>query len=177
MRIRFSVCNLTLLALVYFGVSYSKTEFAFAENAFSPVRASGETTLTATADMVRASVSITTHTLNIGVPQDEPPQIRASNCTYSRYPCSLVDRIAFSVDGKNVFAARSVFADLADIDRANLTSNGGDFILSLECGDASEAYNVTIRFNGIQVQVRKISDPSNGYVLQETRYSPLKVMN
>jgi hypothetical protein len=152
-------------------------EFALADNALTPVKATGATALKATDGMVQARVSIKTHIVNIGVPQDALPKQRTSNCTYSRYPCSLVDRIDFSVDGKNVFAARSVFADLADIEGAGLKNDGNDFILSLKCGDASEAYNVTIRFNSTQVLDRKISDPRTGYVLQETRYSPLELLN
>jgi hypothetical protein len=151
---------------------------AYAVNTSVSVSATGNTRLSAvSAEQEKAIVTIETHTLDIGKPSDPVPNKPETNCTYSRYPCSLVDRIDFSVDGKAVFTARSVFADISDINSASLSVVGQVFILSLKCGDASESYEATIKFDDGQVLERTITLPGTGYVMQETKYFTMPSMN
>lgn len=100
---------------------------------------------------------------------------RKSSCTFSRFPCSLVNRLNISVDGRNIFVPRSVFADLSDLSRASLTENEGVFTLKIAAGDASEAYTAVIKFNSKRVMERSVTDPTNtDEVLQQTKYFEVK---
>jgi hypothetical protein len=87
----------------------------------------------------KVTVKISVHEADIGKPGDEWPKKRLTNCTYTRYPCSLVDLIEVSINGEALFVGRSVFADLADISDATVAKKKGRFVLTLHGGDASEA--------------------------------------
>ena len=146
--------------------------FGLASSESVSVKAAGITELSATSsDNLQAIVTIETHIVDIGKPSDPVPEKPRTNCTYSRYPCSLVDRFDFSINGDPVFVARSVFADLSDINDASLVAENGTFILKLQCGDASEAYEVTITFNKSQVLERSVS--AFGHISATTKYFPL----
>ncbi len=143
-----------------------------------PVRAGGKTSLSIlSSGHGLAAAIIETHEVDIGKPNDPAPDKPTTSCTYSRYPCSLVDWIDFSVDGKAVFTARSVFADLSDINTASLSAVGSDFVLKLRCGDASEAYEVAIKFNDAQVLERMITLPGSAHIMQETKYFEMPSLN
>jgi hypothetical protein len=93
-----------------------------------PVSAAGDTSLSiVSGGHDQATVTIETHKVDIGKPSDPEPDKPTTSCTYSRYPCTLVDRIDFSGNEKPVFLARSVFADLSDIDSASLSAAGRVF--------------------------------------------------
>ncbi len=119
-------------------------------------------------------VTISTHEVDIGKPSDEFPEMRNNSCTYSRYPCSLVDRIDIRIDDKRIFVPRSVYSDLADINTVNVTKRNGLYVITLEGGDASESYSAIIKLNRDMIVSRELWDGESGRKLQETKY--LKVV-
>jgi len=133
----------------------------------------GETLISATVDKLVVRVKLRTHEKLIGKPSDPRPDTIDSNCTYSRYPCSIADRIDISVNGSSLFVPRSVFSDLADLNTASIAlGDNDDVVLTLHGGDASESYIVKIDFDATRVKRRTLSsgmDPD--HPLQETVYN------
>lgn len=120
------------------------------------------------------SVTFVTRRVRIDHPGAPPPALRTNSCTYSRYPCSLVDSLEISVRGRAVLVRRSVFADLADINTAQLKPRpAGGYTLTLTGGDASEAYDATIVFDDHRVRERTIIASEAGQVAEKTVYSDL----
>jgi hypothetical protein len=74
-----------------------------------------------------------------------------TNCTYSRYPCSIVDGVDIVVNGSSLFVPRSAFSDLADLIDAELKVGGKNHVLRLGGGDASDTYVATIEFDAARV--------------------------
>lgn len=70
-----------------------------------------------------------------------------SNCTYSRYPCSILDSLKISVRGKEIDVPRSVFFDLADLRKGLVRRVGQKYLLTLGGGDAAESYIVEVQFD------------------------------
>lgn len=142
------------------------------EEAPTPVRSQGESLIATASGRQIVRVRINTHEMDIGKPSDERPAVIQSNCTYSKYPCSIVDSVEISVNGKPLFTPRSVFCDLADLGNAELKAVGKEkFLLTLYGGDASEVYIVKIWFNEAAVSRRTMSSGlSPRQVLQETNY-------
>src|SRR5271168_4196299 len=77
------------------------------------VASRGKTLVVATAGKLAVRVTIITHEMQIGKPSDGRPVVIQSNCTYSKYPCSIVDRVEVTVNGDPLFVPRSAFCDLA----------------------------------------------------------------
>lgn len=121
----------------------------------------------------QVSVEVTTHDhdIDIGKASGALSKKKLTSCTYSRFPCSLVDYVEISVDGNSLFVARSVYADLADVGMASLQQGeNGQFALTLRCGDASESYTVEIMFDKSSVKQRELTGNANGQTLQKTTY-------
>lgn len=144
-----------------------------ADQPSTKVAPQGETFVEApTAAGSAVRVEIKTHEMQIGKPSDPRPAVIESNCTYSKYPCSIVDQIAITVNGDQLFVPRSAFADLADLNTAEVTAAKEGWILTLDGGDASEGYIVKIDFNKIRVTRRTMSSGTQpNKPLQETRYN------
>ena len=122
------------------------------------VQSNGRTTLalkTATADNVL--VELVTHEVQIGQPSDPEPKEINSNCTYSRYPCSILDSLRISVKGKEIDVPRSVFCDLADLSKGVVRRVGPKYVLTLEGGDAAGSFIVEVQFDRTGVTKRTIS--------------------
>jgi len=134
------------------------------------VASSGETVITAHSRNTSVQVKITTHEVQIGKPSDEPPDVNTTGCTYSRYPCSVVDLITISVNGKPVGVPRTAFCSLADINDAGLRIGKNGTVLTLNGGDASESYFVKIRFNRERVTGLSLLDGESGKKVEETTY-------
>lgn len=135
------------------------------------VKPRDETLILATVGSLDVQVKIKTHEVQIGKASDERPSIIRSSCTYSKYPCSLVDYIDIAVGGNALFVPRSVFCDLADLNRAEVKEGAEGVILTLYGGDASESYIVKIEFDESSVRRRIFSSAiSPDYPLQETTY-------
>lgn len=122
------------------------------------VAPSGTTHITGRLAGSRLRAVVTTHIVAIGRPDIEPPAVSNTNCTYSRYPCSVVDRIDIFVDGQAIAVPRSVFADLADLNRGNFNlASGNRLMLTFDGGDASAGYKLDIAFIKERVLSRKRS--------------------
>ena len=154
--------------LVCFGVTLAMGE-SFAGQA--RVASRGETVVAATAGKLTVQVRIRTHEMPIGEPYDPRPAVIESNCTYSKYPCSIVDRVDITVNGKPLFVPRSAFCDLADLNEAEVKADEEGSILKLGGGDASESYIAKIEFDATHVRRRTLSSATEpDQPLQETIY-------
>ena len=157
----------TCIALATSGSGLAATK----QDGDSRVAAQGETRITATLGGKAVLVQFFTHKVDIGKPSDEPPKRRMSSCTYSRIPCSLTDAVEISVAGHPVFVPRSAFADLADINGAELHLIApGRFRLALTGGDASEAYEANIVFDRHRVRERAVTASEAQMVAEKTVY-------
>ncbi len=145
---------------------------AHATQPLTPVASQGETLIAATAGKLNVQVKIKTHEVQIGKPSDGKPTVIQSSCTYSKYPCSIVDRIEITVNGKPLFIRRSVFCSLADLNRAEIKAEERGLILMLYGGDASESYVARIEFDDTRVKRRTIlvSGNSGRESAEETVY-------
>lgn len=137
----------------------------------------GETSVQAISGKSQALVKIATSELDIGKPSDKRPKRVFSNCTYSRFPCSPVDHMEITVNGRSLFVARSVYADLTDLSGARLTKKEDCFVLTLDGGDASESYSVEVTFDENAVRKRRLLSTEAEQVMQETTYFFPEPMN
>ncbi len=145
--------------------------YADASQELVPVLSQGETIVQGTFGSLKVQVHILTHELPIGKPSDIRPNTIMSSCTYSKYPCSIVDRIEITVDEISLFIPRSVFCDLSDLVNAKIEGANGGAILTLYGGDASESYIVKIQFGKNGVRRRSFfSAMQPDQLLQETIY-------
>ncbi|HFF3760345.1 hypothetical protein [Stenotrophomonas forensis] len=104
--------------------------------------------------------------------------IRATTADDPRYvvcegarPCKGVQSLQIRVNGAALVVPRSAYFDLADLSSAtiDLSPKGGS--LMLQGGDASESYNVRIRFSKNRVLSREIFvGTSQDDLLEETTY-------
>ena len=160
-------------------VKHSANRVAPAENqVLVPVAAHGTTQVDGLFGDQFISVKVTTHEIDIGKPGDSIPEKKPTNCTYGRHPCSLVDNLEVTVTGKEVVVARSVYADLADVNWITLRQKEkGKFVLKLTCGDASEAYATEVIFDKEMVRQRERIDGSTQAVSERTIYFSLPVLD
>lgn len=110
--------------------------------------------------------------------QTKPPE-RSTNfpfdwpsvCTGSRNPCVLLDNLSIKIDGKDVFVARSAYADCSDLGTAAVTAKGKIYTLVLGGGDASESYMVFLKFSGDRLMERTlVAGEDTSHVLERTTY-------
>jgi hypothetical protein len=139
-----------------------------------PVGSQGETTLVAPGKP-EVRVTITTHEVDIGKPSDERPQEIRTSCTYSRYPCSVVDAIKITVDNKVLFIPRSVSCNLGDVGFAQIAADGREWNLTLTGGDASEGYVVRVTFDTDRVKKKTLwgSLPPDALLEELVYHSPI----
>jgi hypothetical protein len=131
------------------------------------VSANGTTTLHSHIGDSKAEVTIRTHEVPNGSPSS-PAKPRDLPCTMSRFPCVVVDSLAFAVDGKSLFVPRSLVCDISDVLTAELKNRGNAWSLSLNGGDASESYSLNIEFDKSFIHRRTLFDGESGQRLQET---------
>jgi hypothetical protein len=155
------VCLLTVFITAAHGQSVQKQ---------IPITPNGRTVIAAGFHDMKVRIQLITHQVNIGKPSDKKPGTVRSNCTYSRYPCSIVDAIDITVNGASVIVPRSVFSDLADLNYGQVGIMQKSSILTMAGGDASESYVVRIRFNRERITGRSLFDGESGEKLQETTY-------
>ena len=141
--------------------------------AAQPIASNGETVLSETLGKFKVRIKIKTHEVSIGKPSDKRPDKLESSCTYSRYPCSVVDIVEISVNGKSLFVPRSAFCSFADLNSIELHQRTRqEFILTLTGGDASESYVGKITFSRERVIRRNVaSNLAPDDVLEETHYN------
>jgi hypothetical protein len=144
---------------------------AYAAQQVTKIASQGETSVVATSGQFSVRVKVHTHKVVIGKPSDKRPAISHSSCTYSKYPCSLVDGIDISVGANALFIPRSVFCDLADLNVAKISVKGSNATLILYGGDASESYTVSIEFDSAGIKRRVLASAmSPDQPLEETTY-------
>ena len=144
------------------------------------ILANGQTIVKAHSAMWSVKVIFKTHTVNIGKPSDALPSHRIWPCTYSRYPCSPVDHLTISVNGKALYVPPIVLFGLADVNTAELRLTAKAVTLVLTGGDASEAYITRITFD--RRHVRRVTwapGEASDQILQETifHYLPANYFN
>ncbi len=136
-----------------------------------PIASTGETVIKKSSATFNVQVEVKTHEVQIGKPSEKRPDKIRTNCTYSRYPCSIVDYIDVTVNNRQIFVPRSVFSDLADLNTAGIKIEGQKAILTFEAGDASESLILRIEFDAERVTRREmIAGEVPGSKLQETNY-------
>ena len=117
----------------------------------------GETVIVAKFAKFNVQVKIRTHEVQIGKPSDRIPDVIRSGCSYSKYPCSIVDYLDIFVNDKRILVPRSVFCDLADLNTGEVKIEPKKGILTLIGGDASASYIVKIEFDKERVKRRVTS--------------------
>lgn len=117
----------------------------------------GDTSLQGQLGAAHVEVVISTHTIDIGKPGTPAPATvqHEPACTYTRYPCSVVDKIDIRIGGVPVAVPQGAFADLADLNRGRLQAAPGVGLLMLAGGDGADAYKLTIAFDAHRVLWRK----------------------
>lgn len=136
-----------------------------------PVASQGETLIAATVGKLAIQAKITMREVQIGKSSDSRPAVIKTSCTYSKYPCTLVERLDIVVNGKSIFIPRSAFCDLADLTKAEIEADKMGPVLKLYGGDASESYIVKIEFDATHVKRRILSGAvAPDQPLQETTY-------
>jgi hypothetical protein len=137
---------------------------------WSKVASNGETVIAARSRTMSVRVRIVTREVEIGKPSDERPDVITSSCTYSRYPCSLVDLITIEANGTSLFVPRAAFRNLADLNVIDVTVRQKKAVLTISGGDASESYSARIRFNRERITGMSVFDGESGKKLQETTF-------
>jgi len=139
----------------------------------TPIAPDGETIIKFASKKLDVQVVVKTHEVQIGKPTEKIPDIIRSSCTYSRYPCSIVDSIDITVNGKPIIVPRSVFCDLADLYVVEIEIEKKNVFMKFFGGDASESCNVIIESDADRVKRRTIVGnelPDSNNKLQETIY-------
>jgi hypothetical protein len=139
------------------------------------VAPSGKTLIAATSTKTKVQALLTTRQVDIREADRERTDIPATSCTYSSFPCSVVDHLSITVKGKRVIVPRSVYLDLADINFAEITIEKAKYTLHLAGGDASESYRVTIEFDANRVRTKRVYSGEGNGLLQETVYHLVEV--
>ena len=134
----------------------------------SAINPDGATTITATVGKTRLDVVF--HTSSVNVSQgDKIP--RFAQCTYSKIPCVLTRQVKLLVNGEDLFLPRSAYADLGDIQSAQILLQGEKFELIVKGGDASEAYIAHILFDRRRVLGRRLfSAGDTSHALESIQY-------
>jgi hypothetical protein len=137
-----------------------------------PVAANGETVIKANSPKFNVRVKIVTHQVNIGKPSDKRPEVIPSRCAYSRYPCSIVDRIDIAVNGKSIGVPCAALCSVtADLHMAEVRIEYGIAFLTLHGGDAADSYTVKIEFDSKMVTHSAVfGEGGEGAPLEETTY-------
>lgn len=162
----------TACILACFGIALATMSVAQADQSSTEVAPQGETLVEAIAGKSTVQVKLKTHEVQIGKPSDPRPAVIESNCTYSKYPCSIVDQLGITVNGTPLFVPRSAFADLADLNKAEIKVAKSGWVLTLDGGDASEGYIVKIYFDATRVERRALSSGTEpNRPLQVTTYN------
>jgi hypothetical protein len=159
--------------LVFFGMALAM-DVAHAAGEAVAVVSQGETIVASASRCIKIQVRIKTHEVQIGKSSDARPAVIESNCTYSKYPCSIVDQLEIIVNGTALFVPRSAFCSLADLNKAEVKAGKKEWILRLDGGDGgdgAESFIAKIEFDATQVQRRTpAGGASADQLTEETRY-------
>jgi len=134
------------------------------------VAPAGKTVVDTNSGKEKILVEIITHNVNSEESDRENKNIPATACTYSRFPCSIIENLRISVSGKPIYVQHSVFLDLADVNIASITAPKNGYLLRLEAGDASETYVAIIEFDKTRIKSKRIFAGGGGGILEDTTY-------
>ncbi|MDQ2989824.1 MAG: hypothetical protein M3R60_12060 [Pseudomonadota bacterium] len=109
-----------------------------------------------------------TRAVNIGRPASVHRSAGAAACTFSRFPCSVLDSLVLSIDGHKIFVPRSAFCGVSDLRSAALLQHDKSLELVIQGADASEAYILKIVFNKSGVQSRTLFAATEPAIALET---------
>jgi hypothetical protein len=131
----------------------------------------GRSVISEMMDGQSVGVELITHTVDIGTPTSVRHSAAAANCTFSRFPCSVLDSLALSLDGYKMFVPRSAFCGVSDLRTAALVHHDKRFVLIMQGADASEAYILKIAFDKSGVHTRVLFAASEPAMpLETTQY-------
>lgn len=133
----------------------------------------GRSVISETVDGQSARVELLTHTVNIGSPASMRHSATAAACTFSRFPCIVLDSLVLSLDGDKIFVPRSAFCGVSNLRTAALVHQDKSLVLVMQGADASEAYILKIIFDKSGVKRRILfaaSEPT--MALETTQYHP-----
>lgn len=144
---------------------------------WTEINISGETTVIAEFDNLNVRVVIRSHEVDIGKRdknrRSDLLKSNRSSCTYARYPCSVVEFIDIYINNQKITVSRSVFADLADLNKARIILEKKKLFLIFDAADGHAGYFGKIEFNRKQVTRRALysSGAMKRYaLLEETIY-------
>jgi hypothetical protein len=135
-----------------------------AESIFS----NGRSVISETIGGQSVRVELMTRRVNIGSPASVRHSAAAAACTFSRFPCSVLDSLVLSLDGHKIFVPRSAFFGVSDLRSAALVQHDKNFVLIMQGADASEAYILKIVFDKSGVQSRILFAASEPEIALET---------
>lgn len=131
----------------------------------STINRSGDTLLTAVWKKREATVTIRTAKLETDR-HSEIPSNRSNDKAIA-----VIRELSISVDGRQVFVPRSVFADLIDPREAKIGFEIGGFVLSIGGGDGADSYVLHVYFDGKKITRRALySSLVPDKAMEETRY-------
>ena len=95
-------------------------------------------------------------------------------CSGGRTVCSPLEKLELRVGSKKVWVPDSVVASLTDVNSASLSNNGWtQYVLTLNCGDASAAVRVRVLFDQHRVIEREVVSSEAGMVTERTYYEDM----
>ncbi len=153
--------------------------YYFEQNDWTKIIQSGETTLVANSKNLKVRVNIKTHTVDIGKFDPNGAFVKHADnqsCSYTRYPCSVVNNIEIIVNGKQLLFPTSIFCDLADLNEGKVFIEKKKMVLMLEGGDASTGYIIKLEFDQDHIRRKMVyADPSlsRDVLLEEVTYHHL----
>ncbi len=135
------------------------------------IASSGETVLVAKTEKTSVRVRIGVHEELTTKRSDGWADTDRVSCGYGGNPCSFVDYIKIAVNDKPIFVGRSVYCDMAGLNRATIEVGEEESTLLLIGGDGADSYVVKIVFDSEHVKRRNragLGEPEKP--LQETTY-------
>lgn len=107
-----------------------------------------------------------------------PEQLRKTGvsfaqCSGSRVPCLLTEKMAVSINGTAIPLPRSAYADLGDVSTVELKSADYSIVLLVHGGDASESYMAKLIFErGALIKRELYSSEDSAHPVEISRYFP-----
>lgn len=88
-------------------------------------------------------------------------------CAHLAKPCTAVGELAVIVNGNSLFVPTSSFCSIFDVRSAEIRPFGGEIVLEMKGGDASESYEVEIFMNAERVLRRVVKSTLEPKVVVE----------
>jgi len=156
---------LSILAIVVASISSAQSPSSL------DISANGVSSLQRQLGSHHLSVAFTTHEIKTPERTADFPFDWASVCTGSRNPCVLLDNLRIQIDHRDLFIARSSYADCSDLHTAAASFRDGIYSLVLSGGDASEGYMVILRFSKDRLIDRVlIAGEDSSHIVEKTTY-------